>query len=112
MHPIINSGCGAMMVLCLSACGNAPAGPQMKPAGNPNTAVAAKHEPLPLPLVNPAIAVQKAARRLLLYSDGHVIRTYKIGLGLSPVGDKVHEGDRRKPEGEFYIFVKNAKSNF
>jgi hypothetical protein len=40
------------------------------------------------------------------------VRTYRIGLGLSPVGDKVRQGDRRTPEGDFYIFTKNDKSAF
>jgi len=39
-------------------------------------------------------------------------RTYRIGLGLSPVGDKIREGDRRIPEGEFYILTRNTKSAF
>jgi len=38
--------------------------------------------------------------------------TYRIGLGLSPVGDKIRQGDRRTPEGDFYIFTKNDKSAF
>jgi murein L,D-transpeptidase YafK len=54
----------------------------------------------------------KSARRLELYSDGAVVRIYKIGLGLSPVEDKVRQGDRRTPEGEFYVFTKNDKSAF
>jgi murein L,D-transpeptidase YafK len=49
---------------------------------------------------------------MLLYSDGKLVRTYRIGLGLSPVGDKVRQGDRRTPEGEFYVFTKNNKSAF
>src|SRR5215813_11287612 len=69
-------------------------------------------EPLTLPLVNPAIEVQKGARKLLLYSAGRIVRSYHIGLGLSPEGDKVREGDRRTPEGEFYIFTKNPKSSY
>ena len=69
-------------------------------------------EPLTLPLVNPAIEVQKGARKLLLYSGGRIVRSYHIGLGLSPEGDKVREGDRRTPEGEFYIFTKNPKSSY
>jgi len=31
---------------------------------------------------------------------------------LSPVEDKIKEGDRRTPEGSFYVFVKNEKSAF
>ena len=56
--------------------------------------------------------VKKARRELLLYSGGSVVRTYHVGLGLSPVGDKVRQGDHRTPEGEFYIFTKNSKSQF
>ncbi len=63
-------------------------------------------------LSSPSIVVMKHQRKLLLYSGNKLIRTYRIGLGLSPVGDKVREGDRRTPEGDFYIFTKNDKSAF
>jgi murein L,D-transpeptidase YafK len=63
-------------------------------------------------LSNPRIVVKKAERKLFLYSENKLIRTYRIGLGLSPVGDKVREGDRRTPEGDFYIFTRNDKSAF
>jgi len=66
----------------------------------------------PLPLVNPKIVVSKSRRKLELYSDDRVIRTYRIGLGLSPIEDKVRQGDHRTPEGEFYVCVKNANSKF
>ena len=41
-----------------------------------------------------------------------VVRTYHVGLGLTPEGDKVRSGDHRTPEGEFYVFTKNPKSAF
>jgi len=69
-------------------------------------------QPLRLPLRQPRIVVKKAQRRLLLYSADKLVRTYRIGLGSSPVGDKVRQGDRRTPEGDFYIFTKNDKSAF
>src|SRR2546430_16691975 len=69
-------------------------------------------KPLKLPLVSPRIVVKKAERKLLLYSGGKLVRTYHVGLGLSPVGDKMREGDRRTPEGDFFIFTKNDKSAF
>ena len=56
--------------------------------------------------------VTKSKRRLELYSDGAVVRTYKIGLGLNPVPDKIRRGDHATPEGEFYVFTKNDKSAF
>jgi len=74
--------------------------------------VAADRSLLKLPLIKPKIVVKKSRRQLLLFSDGKLVRTYHIALGLSPVGDKIRAGDRRTPEGEFYIFTKNAKSAF
>ena len=68
--------------------------------------------PLKLPLAAPRIVVKKAERRLFLYDGNKLLRTYRAGLGLSPVGDKVRQGDRRTPEGDFYIFTRNDKSAF
>lgn len=67
---------------------------------------------LTLPLKDPRIVVFKKERRLDLYSDEKIVRTYKVGLGFSPVADKVREGDGATPEGDFYIFVKNSKSAY
>src|SRR2546429_6644738 len=75
-------------------------------------AVSQSRQPLKLPLVSPRIIVKKGERKLLLYSGGKLVRTYHVGLGLSPVGDKVRQGDRRTPEGDFFIFTKNDKSAF
>jgi murein L,D-transpeptidase YafK len=69
-------------------------------------------EPLKLPLKDPRIVVNKRERRLDLYSAGAVVRRYRIGLGLSPVEDKIRQGDRRTPEGEFYVLTQNDKSAF
>jgi murein L,D-transpeptidase YafK len=68
--------------------------------------------PLELPLKDPRIVVTKSERLLELFATGVLVRRYKIGLGLSPVEDKIHQGDRRTPEGEFYVFTKNDKSAF
>ncbi len=76
------------------------------------SAAASQRTPLKLPLVSPRIIVKKAKRELLLFSANKVVRTYRVGLGLSPIGDKVREGDRRTPEGNFYVFTKNDKSAF
>jgi murein L,D-transpeptidase YafK len=71
-----------------------------------------RRSPLALPLIRPKLLVKKGERKLLLYSNEKLVRTYRIGLGLSPVGDKVRAGDRRTPEGEFYVFTKNDQSAF
>lgn len=67
---------------------------------------------LKLPLKDPRIVVLKSKRRLELYSDQALVRTYKVGLGLNPVPDKKRKGDRATPEGDFYVFTKNDKSAF
>jgi murein L,D-transpeptidase YafK len=71
-----------------------------------------QRERLKLPLKDPRIIVIKSKRQLELYSDGSVVRTYRVGLGLNPVADKQREGDRATPEGEFYIFTRNPKSAY
>ena len=68
--------------------------------------------PLKLPLINPRILVRKGARTLELHAGDTLLRTYKIGLGFSPVADKKQEGDGATPEGDFYVFVKNEKSAY
>jgi murein L,D-transpeptidase YafK len=79
----------------------------------PFSAAREKHAAkLPPSLDQPKIIVKKAARKLYLYSGNKLVRTYRVGLGTSPIGDKVREGDRRTPEGDFYIFTKNDKSAF
>ena len=100
-----------------------------QPASRPAIPTVAKHQPTPakyepapesipqsaalkLPLKNPRIVVMKAKRRMELYSDGALVRTYRVGLGLNPVADKKRRGDHATPEGEFYVFTKNSKSAF
>jgi len=68
--------------------------------------------PLSLPLVNPRVEISKRTRRLLLYSDGAVVRLYKIALGFNPIDDKGRQGDGCTPEGEFYICQKNSQSEY
>jgi len=88
-------------------------GAQPKPASvRDNPQKTPRRDPLRLPLVHPKIVVKKSQRQMFLYSGGKLVRTYRIGLGLSPVGDKVRQGDRRTPEGDFYVFTRNNRSAF
>jgi murein L,D-transpeptidase YafK len=80
--------------------------------GDASPSLSQSQSPLTLPLVNPKIVVSKSKRQLLLYAGGAVVRTYRIALGANPVDDKVRQGDRATPEGDFYVCVKNARSNF
>ncbi len=69
------------------------------------------NEPLPV-LKNPLIVVRKKERKLYLYDEEKLVKTYDIALGFAPVGDKERQGDGKTPEGEFYIFTKNPKSSY
>lgn len=80
--------------------------------GKPTRTGKPNRKPLVLPLVDPSIIVTKSKRILRLYSGGKLVREYRAGLGSSPVEDKIKAGDRRTPEGEFYICRKNAQSKF
>jgi murein L,D-transpeptidase YafK len=63
-------------------------------------------------LRDPKIVIKKKARVLEVYDGVDLIKSYTVVLGFTPVGDKEREGDGKTPEGEFYIFTKNAKSRF
>lgn len=67
---------------------------------------------LQLPIDKPRIVVHKKQRKLELYSNQELLRTYRVALGFNPVPDKQREGDGATPEGDFYIFVKNNKSAY
>lgn len=63
-------------------------------------------------LSDPRIVVKKKDRTLELFDGIKLVKTYPVGLGFAPEGDKEKEGDGKTPEGDFYIFVKNPKSKF
>jgi murein L,D-transpeptidase YafK len=56
------------------------------------------------------ILVYKSKRELLVYSNGQLIKMYKISIGLQPVGDKQFQGDNKTPEGIYFINDKNPNS--
>ena len=58
------------------------------------------------------IQVYKAQRRMVLLNNGTVLKSYDIALGGDPVGDKKFEGDRKTPEGQYYIDRRNPRSRF
>jgi murein L,D-transpeptidase YafK len=105
----------ALVIPLMAAIFSITAGPQPLRDGTTTTAPALSarfQTSLKLPLASPRIVVKKAQRQLFLYSGQQLVRTYRIGLGLSPVGDKVRAGDRRTPEGDFYVFTRNDRSAF
>lgn len=59
-----------------------------------------------------SIVVEKKARRLTLFRDGKPMRSYLVALGGRPQGDKLSAGDKRTPEGVFYIDGRQPNSRF
>ena len=58
------------------------------------------------------VVIEKGARQLHLIQGGKAFRTYKIALGIRPVGDKKQEGDFKTPEGKYYLDARNPNSDF
>ncbi len=58
------------------------------------------------------IVVLKSERKLLVYGEGKLIKTYIIALGKEPIGKKQFECDDKTPEGQYYIYDKNQYGKF
>ena len=58
------------------------------------------------------IIVDKGDRRMRLYHNDEVLRTFRIGLGFAPRGHKQFEGDGKTPEGLYFIDRRNPNSRF
>ena len=58
------------------------------------------------------LVVRKAERRLYLMDGDKVVRSYKVALGLEPVGPKERDGDFRTPEGWYQLARRNPRSEF
>jgi murein L,D-transpeptidase YafK len=64
------------------------------------------------PIADIRIEVLKSKRQLILYSGDRIVKRYRIGLGFTPEGSKVRQGDGRTPEGSYYVCSKNPKSQY
>ena len=58
------------------------------------------------------ILIEKSTRRLMLISQGEVLKSYKIALGGIPIGPKERQGDNKTPEGTYVIDARNRDSRF
>jgi murein L,D-transpeptidase YafK len=64
------------------------------------------------PLQQPAVRIEKRARKLILLEQGKPIAEFPIALGGAPEGDKEREGDRKTPEGDYYVCEKHPSRRF
>ena len=58
------------------------------------------------------ILIEKNLRQMTLLADGQIIRTYRIALGGNPEGPKERQGDKKTPEGIYFIKGRNKSSRF
>ena len=58
------------------------------------------------------VIIEKGDRKLHLLRDGEIFKTFKIALGIVPVGDKEKEGDFKTPEGRYLLDRRNPDSEF
>jgi L,D-peptidoglycan transpeptidase YkuD (ErfK/YbiS/YcfS/YnhG family) len=67
---------------------------------------------VPAPLLADRVIVHKSARRMDLMHGDTVLRSYRVALGLNPVGPKEQEGDSRTPEGHYQLTRRNPRSEY
>ena len=58
------------------------------------------------------IIVKKSERILYAVKDDKIIKKYDIAIRQNPEGHKLKEGDKKTPEGYYFIDGKNPKSKF
>jgi murein L,D-transpeptidase YafK len=63
-------------------------------------------------LDRPRVVVVKHQRQLHLFDGPRLVKSYRVGLGRCPVGEKVHRNDDRTPVGRHYICCKNRSSRY
>jgi len=59
-----------------------------------------------------AIIVDKSERKLWLVRNGEKDEEFDIRLGQNPEGHKQQRGDKKTPEGRYYIEWRNPQSKF
>ncbi len=58
------------------------------------------------------VQIHKADRKLYLFNEDRVLKSYDVALGFAPVGPKQFEGDGKTPEGLYYITHRNPQSKY
>ena len=58
------------------------------------------------------IVVHKSQRKMVLFSNGKKVKSYRVALGTQPVGPKQWIGDHKTPEGRYILDSRNVHSQF
>jgi murein L,D-transpeptidase YafK len=89
-----------------------PQGPGRASASAQADASASDTSAVPPQLLADRVIVRKSERRLYLMHGDTVLRSYRVALGLNPVGPKEQEGDSRTPEGHYLLTRRNPRSEY
>ncbi len=87
-----------------------PTGPTERATRGARRSVAVNPPSLPV-LGRPGILVDKSERSLTVYDGSRPVAVFPAAVGAA-AGDKRREGDRRTPEGRFYVCLKNPESKY
>ena len=74
----------------------------LKPTDRPLAEIL-KEKGIAAPIPSFKILVDKSDHLLTLYSGDTPLKAYSVDFGEGGLGDKVRQGDRKTPEGQFYI---------
>ena len=58
------------------------------------------------------LVIEKKERRMTAYAKGKPVRVYRVALGPAPVGPKRVQGDKKTPEGTYFVDGKNPGSRY
>lgn len=58
------------------------------------------------------VLVEKSKRKLYLMSGRNIVKSYNISLGKKPSGHKLMEGDKKTPEGLYWIDWRKPSSKY
>jgi murein L,D-transpeptidase YafK len=81
-------------------------------ARNQADASGADTSAMPAALLADRVVVRKSERRMYLMHGSTVLRSYRVALGLNPIGPKEQEGDSRTPEGHYQLTRRNPRSEY
>ena len=59
-----------------------------------------------------SIVVEKRAHRMTVYHGDRVLRRFQVALGRGGLAPKMRQGDRRVPEGSYFISGSNPRSSY
>ena len=103
-HKIRMSGCVWAVILCLTSLSVFfPWGVQSQAFHNLQQAVSENGQ---------KIVILKSAQTLELHQNDGTTRTFRVCLGLNPIGPKKITGDQKTPEGDYFICSKSTESRF